>query len=60
MMWFVLKCNALHENLAALSSAKIMRIKASAASIIDVRDMMIGRAINITTTAPDPALHPRR
>jgi len=32
-----------------------MRIKASAASIIDVRDMMIGMAINISTTGPDPA-----
>ena len=47
---FVLKCNALHENFGALSSAKIMRINASAASIIDVRDMMIEMAINITMT----------
>ncbi|MFA6998375.1 MAG: hypothetical protein WC198_04395 [Victivallaceae bacterium] len=34
---------------------KVMRCKASAASIIDVRDMMIGMAINISTTGPDPA-----
>ena len=38
-----------------IGSVQIMRIKASAASIIDVRDMMIGMAINISTTGPDPA-----
>jgi len=50
-----LESNALHENFAALSSAKIMRHKTPAASIIDVRDMMIGMAINISTTGPNPA-----
>ena len=38
-----------------IGSVQIMRCKASAASIIDVRDMMIGMAINMSTTGPNPA-----
>lgn len=47
-----LESKALHKNVAALGSAKIMRIKASTASIIDVRGMMNEMAINISNERP--------
>jgi hypothetical protein len=43
-----LKYNALHENFAALGSARIMHRKAFAASVIDFCGMMTGMAINIS------------